>query len=329
MRRREFITLFSGAAAFPLAARAQQSGGMRRVGVLSAGGTAEQHARNPRFRAFYEGMRELSWAEGVNLTYVRRYTEGWSERLPPLAQELVGLKPDVIVTASAPPALALKAATRTVPIVMLDPGDPVACGLVASLNQPGGNVTGVSSMAPALAGKRVEILRNAAHSATRVAMLFDIAIPPLEVALKEMTDAAARLGVELLSAPVAGPEGFDQTFAAIQQERANGLIVIASPLVHSHQDMIVGFAAERRLPTLYANREFVEGGGLLSYGPNYPGMFRRGAFYVDRILKGAKPSDLPVEQPTKFELVINLKTAKALGLTISPELLARADDVIE
>jgi putative ABC transport system substrate-binding protein len=184
-------------------------------------------------------------------------------------------------------------------------------------------------MAPDLAAKRLETLLEAAHGVTRVAMLFNIAIPPPEVALKEMADAAARLGVGLQPASIRGADGFDQTFAAIQHEKADGLIVFADPLTHSHQDMIVGFAAERRLPTLYAGREFVDAGGLLSYGPNYPGMFRRGASYVDRILKGAKPTDLPVEQPTKFELVINLKTAKGLGREVPPTLLARADEVIE
>src|SRR5262249_23594817 len=192
-------------------------------------------------------MRELGWSDGIKLTYVRRYAEDGWERLPEVAQELVGLEHDVIVTASSPPAIALKAATSTIPIVILDPGDPVAIGLVASLNQPGGNVTGISSMAPDLAAKRLEILREVAPSITRVAMLFNIAIPPSEVALKEMADAAVRLGTELQPAPIHGGEGLQQTFAAIEHEKAEGLIVFADPLTHSHQDTIIGFAAEKWL----------------------------------------------------------------------------------
>ena len=301
---------------------------MRRVGFLSPS-TSERHARDPRARAFYERMRELGWAEGANLEYVRVYGEGRFERLPQLAKELASLQPEVIVTASTPPALAAKAATTTIPIVILDPGDPVATGLVASPNQPGGNVTGVSSMAPDLAAKRLEILREAAPAVARIAMLFNILIPPSEVALKEMAIAAARFGVELQPASVRGADGFDQTFAAIEHAKSEGLIVFADPLTHSQEDVIVEFAASRRLPALYAGREFVDAGGLLSYGPNYPGMFRRGAYYVDRILGGAKPADLPVEQPAKFELVFNMKTAKALGLIVPQSLLARADEVIE
>jgi len=224
--------------------------------------------------------------------------------------------------------VAAKKATNTIPIVIIDPGDPVAAGLVASLAYPGGNVTGISSMATELAAKRMQILQEASPKISRVNSLFNAAIPPPEVALKEMAAAAATLALQFEAVPVRGPDGFADAFAAITRERSDGLVVFADPLTHGHQGLIVNFAAEARIAALYANREFVDAGGLLSYGPNYAGLFRRGANYVDRILRGAKPADLPIEQPTKFELVINLKTAKALGLAVPQSLLARAE-VIE
>ena len=273
-------------------------------------------------------MRELGWVEGVNIVFERRYAEGQPSRLPELATEFVRLGVAVIVTLSSPPGVAAKKATNTIPIVIIDPGDPVATGLVASLARPGGNVTGISSMASDLAGKRVQILKEAAPKVTRVGSLFNAAILPPEVALKEMVDAAAALGLRFEAVPVRGPEGFTDALAAIR-ERADGLVVFADPLTNGHQALIVNFAADAHIAALYANREFVDAGGLLSYGPNYPGLFRSGANYVDRILRGVKPADLPIEQPTKFELVINLRTAKALPLTIPQSLLARADEVIE
>ena len=280
-------------------------------------------------RAFYQELRDFGWVEGQNVAFERRYAEGHYERLADLAVELARLKVDVIVTASTPPARAAKTATDAIPIVMMDPGDPVVGGLVASLSRPGGNLTGISSVAPDLATKRLQILKETAPTVSRIAILFNAAIPPTEVAMKEMTAAAPALGVQIRSVPVDGLEALEDAFAAITREGGDGLLVFADPLTHAQEERIVGFAVKIGIPALFADRTFVDVGGLISYGPSYPGMFRRGAYYVDRILRGAKPGDIPVEQPTKFELVINLKAARALGLTVPPTLLARADEVIE
>ena len=278
---------------------------------------------------FYDGMQKLGWVEHVNVAYERRFAGGQWEHLPDLARDLDSTNPNVIVIASTAPALAAKKATSTTPIVVLDPGDPVAAGLVTSLARPNGNITGVSSMAPDLAAKQLEILHEAVPTATRISMLFNAALPPSEIALKEMIAVAARFGIELLPTPIRGTGSLDEALGQLDRTAANGILVFADPLTHSHAKVIVAFAAARRLPVLYANRIFVDAGGLLSYGPNYRDMFRRGAYYVDKILKGTKPADLPVEQPTKFDLVINLKTAKACDLTIPSSILARADEVIE
>ncbi len=271
-------------------------------------------------------------------TYERRFAEGLFDRLPELARELAQSDVAAIATASTSPALAAKAATSTIPIVIMDPGDPVAAGLVRSLSRPGGNVTGISSIAPELAAKRLEILKDIAPAVSRVGMLYNAAVPPAEVALEEMLEASALLGVVLRPLPIratgmpagaASAPGFDEALQTIVTEQIDGLVIFADPLTHQHAAIIVGFMTEHRLPALYAGREFVDAGGLISYGPNYPGMFRRGAYFVDRILRGSKPADLPVELPTKLELVINLKTAKALGLPVPAAQLARADEVIE
>ena len=329
MDRRAFLgTLAGSVIAAPFAVQAQQAGKIRRIGVLSPGNSA-RHARNPRAQAFYQGLRDLGWIEGRNVAFERRYADDQFDRLTDLAIELVRLNVEVIATASTPPARAAQAATNTIPIVMMDPGDPVASGLVASLARPGGNVTGISSVGPDLAAKRVEMLKAANPKVSRVAILFNAAIPPAEVAMKEMTAAAAVLGLQVHSVSVPAPKAFEDAFGMIARERADGLIVFADPLTFSHQDMIVNFAAQTHIAALFAAREFVDVGGLLSYGPSYPGMFRRAASYVDKILKGVKPADLPVEQPTKFELVVNLRTAKAIGLAIPQSLLQRADQVIE
>ncbi len=327
--RRAFIgALAGGVLAAPVAVEGQQAGKVPRIGVLLPGNSARA-ARNPPMQAFYQALRDLGWVEGQNVAFERRYAEDQFDRLTDLAIGLARLSVDVIVTASTPPAKAARAATGRIPIVMMDPGDPVASGLVASLARPGGNVTGISSIAPDLAAKRLEMLKGAVPKVSRVGILFNAAIPPAEVAMKEMTAAAGVLGLKVQSVPVQSPKGFDDAFGVITRERADGLIVFADPLTFSHQEVVVNFAAKTRIAALFAAKEFVDIGGLMSYGPSYPGMFRRGAYYVDKILKGAKPADLPVEQPTKFELVLNLKTAKALGLTIPPSLLLRADEVIE
>ena len=329
LERRAFVRLaVLGVIAAPLAAEAQPAARTPRIGVLLPGAPAAA-ARNPRMQAFYQSLREFGWVEGQNVVFERRYAEGQYGRLSALATELARLNVDVILTASTPPAQAAKSATTSIPIVILDPGDPVATGLVTSLAWPGGNVTGVSSIAPDLAAKRLEMLKEAAPKTSRVAVLFNAAIPPAEIAMKELRAAAQVLGLRIESVAVQGPKGFEEAFGTITQDRADGLIVFPDPLTFTNQDLIVNFAAKSRISSLFGAKEFVEIGGLMSYGPSYPGMFRRGAYYVDKILKGAKPADLPLEQPTKFELVINLKTAKALGLTIPQSILIRADEVIQ
>jgi putative ABC transport system substrate-binding protein len=311
-----------------LVAEAQPEARMPRIGMLLPS-TPATATRSPNMQAFYQSLRELGWVEGQNVVFERRYAEGQYDRLSALATELARLNVDVIVTASTPPAKAAKSATTSIPIVILDPGDPVATGLVTSLARPGGNVTGVTSIAPDLAAKRLAMLKEAAPKTSRVAVLFNAAIPPAEIAMEELKAAAQTLGLRIQSVAVQGPKGFEEAFGTITQDRADGLIVFPDPLTFQNQELIANFAAKSRISSLFGAKEFVEIGGLMSYGPSYSGMFRRGAFYVDRILKGAKPAALPVEQPTKFELVINLKTAKAMGLTIPPSLLARADQVVE
>jgi ABC-type uncharacterized transport system substrate-binding protein len=308
-------------------APAQQSGKVPRIGVLLPN-TPEIFANNPRMQAFFQGLRDLGWIEGQNFTVERRFAEGQLGRLPALAAELVNLRVDLIVTAAAPSAKAAKDATGSVPIVMLDPGDPVGTGLVASLAHPGRNITGVTSIAPDLAAKRLELLKETAPKISRVGIVFNSAIPPAEIAMTEIKAAAQALRLRIESVGVQGPKGFDDAFGEISRQRADSLIVFPDPLTFLNQDLIIAFTIRSRVPSLFGAQEFVESGGLVSYGPSYPGMFRRGATYVDKILKGAKPADLPVEQPMKFDFVINLKAAKQIGLTIPPNVLARADRVI-
>jgi putative ABC transport system substrate-binding protein len=328
MRRREFITILGGAAVWPVGARSQGTGKVYRIGMLLPG-TPAIAARNPRIQAFLQGLRELNWIDGQNVAIEWRYAEGQFQQLAPLAAELANIKVDVIVTAAAPAAKAAKEATSTIPVVILDPGDPVGTGLVRSLARPGGNITGVTSIAPDLAAKRLALLRETVPAIANVAVLFNAALPPPEIAMTELQLAAQTLSLRVQSVAVQGPKGLERAFATISNERAVGLIVFPDPLTFANQDAIANFALANKIPALFGAREFVAIGGLMSYGPSYPGMFRRGAYYVDRILKGANPADLPVEQPTRFELVINLRTAKALKLDIPPTLLARADEVIE
>ena len=336
MRRRKFIILFGGAAAgWPLLGHAQQPVKMRRIGyldygagVLPSGGFAPFHDVYRR-RPFLEGLRERGWVEGQNVTIERRFAAGQADRLPALAAELVALNVDVILAAATPAAKAAQNATSRIPIVMADPGDAVQLGLVASLARPGTNITGVTSLAPALATKRMALLKEAFSNTARVAVLWNSAIPPAEVALKELQAAAPLLGVDLRFVEVPGPPGFAEAFAAIMREHADALFVFPDPLTFGNRESIVGFANKNSIPALFGAREFVEVGGLMSYGSDYPALFRRAGNYVGRILKGESPADLPVEQPAKFELIINLKTAKAFGFDIAPTLLARADEVIE
>jgi putative ABC transport system substrate-binding protein len=284
---------------------------------------------NPNAQAFVRGLRELGWIEGRNIVIERRSAEGRPERLPGLMREAVDRKADVIVTYGTAMALAARQATDTIPVVALGP-DLVALGLATSLARPGGNVTGLSLVAgPAMNGKRLELLKQLVPKATRVAFFRDPPTPGRPVWSAETEAAARALGLSLQMAAVGSPEDFDTVFAAIARDRPDAIFCADTPLNLGNRQRIIDFAARERLPTVYALRAYAESGGLLSYGADLTDLSRRAATYVDKILKGAKPGELPVEQPTKFELVINLKTAKALGLTIPQSLLRRADEVIE
>lgn len=328
MGRRAFIASALGMCAVPLGASAQHAGKVARIGMLLPN-TPEIVARSPRIAAFLKGLRDLGWIEGQNLAIEWRFAEGQLGRLAELAADLARIRVDAIVTAAAPSALAAQGATRTIPIVVLDPGDPVGLGLVASLARPSGNITGVSSIAPELAAKRLQLLKEAVPAMARVAVLSNAAIPPAEIAMGELKAAAKVLGVQIQSVPIQGVKGIEQAFAEVMRQHADGIVVFPDPLTFSNGVVITGFALKSRIPALYGAMEFVQAGGLMSYGPSYAEMFRSGASYVDRILKGAKPGDLPIEQPTRFEFVLNLKTAKALGLTIPQSMLLRVDRVIE
>ena len=326
--RRTFIgTLAGGIVVVPLAVEAQQAAKIARVGILGA-----NPAASPRLEAFLQGLRDLGYVEGRNVVIEYRNHEGKVDRLPALAAELVALKVDVIVASNTGAALAAKRVTRTLPIVFAAAADPVTSGLVASIARPGGNVTGLSALAPELVGKGLELLTQAVPGVSRVAVLWQPG------ALDERTDkdmlkaaevAARALGVRLQFVEARGPVHFDRAFSDMTRTRAGALIVLTSVMFINERRRLVDLATKNRLPAIYPQRDFVDAGGLMSYGPNGPDLFRRAATYVDKILKGAKPGDLPVEQPTKFELVTNLKTAKSLGLTIRPSLLLRADEVIQ
>jgi putative ABC transport system substrate-binding protein len=328
-RRRFLLTSLAGALAAPLAAEAQQAAKVARIGLLALNLAAAPHLPE----AFRQGLRDLGYVEGRNIVIEYRDAEGKPERLPALAAELVALKVDVIVAPGTPQALAAKQATRTLPIVFASgASDPVTSGLVTSLARPGGNVTGLTGLGPELVGKCLEQLTQAVPGVTRVAVLWQPG-PLGERTEKEMlkgAEVAGRaLGVRLQFVEARGPAEFDRAFSDMTRAHASALTVLGSAMFFNERRRLVDLAAEHRLPTVYTVREYVDAGGLMSYGPNLADLFRRAATYVDKILKGARPADLPVEQPTKFDLVINLKTARTLGLTIPPSLLARADQVIE
>jgi putative tryptophan/tyrosine transport system substrate-binding protein len=307
--------------------RAQQAGKKYTIGLFNAGIRPAQNA--PLWVAFLSAMRELGWIEGKNVVFEGRYADNRVERLPALAEELVRLNVDVIVGIGTLAPLAAKRATSTIPIVMGAAGDPVGSGLVASLAQPGGNVTGMSLMASDLGGKRLELLKELLPRLARVAVLWNAANPYSANVFKETLAAGRVLGVQLQSLGVRNPEDLDGAFEAARQQHPDALVSVEDPFTSSYRKRITDFAIAARLPSLYGLREDVDAGGLLSYGANLAELYRRAAGYVDKILKGAKPADLPVQQPTTFELVINLKTARLLGLEIPPTLLARADEVIE
>jgi ABC-type uncharacterized transport system substrate-binding protein len=328
--RRAFIGTLAGALlTAPLAAEAQPAAKIARIGYLSGSLAAGPHLPE----AFRQGLRDLGYVEGRNLVIEYRDAEGKLERLPALAAELVALKVDVIFAVGGTrSALAAKQATRTLPIVFAAVGDPVASGVVTSLARPGGNVTGLSLLAPELVGKGLEQLTQAVPGVSRVAVLRQPGAVPERTekdVLKRAEVAARALGVRLQFVEARGPADFDRAFSELTRARAGALTVLPSVMFIIEQRRLVDLAAKNRLPAVYPLREFVDAGGLMSYGANFADLSRRAATYVDKILKGAKPGDLPVEQPTKFELVINLKAAKALGLTIPQSLLLRADEIIQ
>ena len=279
--------------------------------------------------SFRNGLRQLGHIEGKNIIIEYRYADGKSANLPALAAELVHLKVDVIVTAGASATGPAKAATATVPIVMAQDGDPVETGVVASLARPGGNVTGLSTLAPEIAGKRLELLKEIVPKLSRVAIFEISSNPGNALALKEIGLAAKVLGLKLQTLDILGPQDIDSAFQAAGKERADAVLVLVSAVSLSQRPQILDLAVKNRLPVMFPQNEYVEDGGLMSYAPNYADLFRRAANYVDKILKGTKPADLPVEQPMKFEFLVNLKAAKQIGLTIPPNVLARADRVIK
>jgi putative ABC transport system substrate-binding protein len=329
MQRRRFIeVIVGGLLTAPLAAVAQQATKIARIGYLAANLAANPHLRE----AFLQGLRDLGYVEGRNVVIESRDAEGKLERLPALVAELVALKVDVIVAGGTAQALAAKHATSTLPIVFAQAADPVASGLVTSLARPGGNVTGLSMVSPDLVGKCLEQLKEAIPGVSRVAVLWragELGERTERDMLKGAEVAARALGVRLQFLEAQGSADLDRAFSDMTKAHTDALTVLTSTTFTGERRRLVELAAKHRLPAVYPWREGVDAGGLMSYGPNGADMFRRAATYVDKILKGTKPSNLPVEQPTKFELVINLKTAKALGLTIPPAVLRRADQVIE
>jgi putative ABC transport system substrate-binding protein len=324
IRRRAFITLLGGAAAWPLAARAQQGGKLPTIGIL---GTATPSIQSQWFAGFVQRLRELGWIEDRTVAIEVRWAEGRTDRYAEIAAEFVRRKVDVIVTSGAAVLIA-KQATSTIPIVFAAATDPVGGGLVASLVRPGGNVTGLSIQGADLAGKRLELLREVVPGLRRVAILTNLDYPAAVVEMSEAKAAADTLGLEIATLEIRRAEEIAPALETLKG-RAGALYVCTDPLLNTHRIRTNTLANVARLPTISGQREFVEAGGLISYGPSFPNLFRRAGDYVDKILRGAKPGELPVEQPTKFDLVVNLTTARALGLEVPPLLLARADEVIE
>ena len=325
MRRREFITLLSTAAiAWPLAVRAQP----RKMPIIGLMGLGTPAAQSQWTSAFLDRLRELGWTDGRNIAIEYRWAEGRSVRFAEIADEFVRLKVDVIVTHNTPGPLAAKKATSVIPIVFATAGDPVGSGIVASLAQPGGNVTGLSSQAPDTAERQLEFLHEVVPGLRRLAILSDADNPYTVVEIREIQKAALTLAIEVAAFEIRRDEDIAGAFEAFR-DRAEALYCLANPIIFTNRIRINTFALAARLPTMYVVREYVEAGGLMSYGPNWPSMWRRAGDLVDKILRGAKPADIPVEQPTRFDLVLNLTTAKALGLKMPDKLLALANEVIE
>jgi putative tryptophan/tyrosine transport system substrate-binding protein len=326
VNRRAFLgSLTLGLIAAPFASDAQPPARVVRIGVLALWVASA----TPLAEAFRQGLREHGYVEGHNVTFEYRSVQGRAERLPSLAAELVRLKVDVIVTESNVAALAAKHATQTIPVVMAIAGDPVTAGVVGSLARPGGNVTGLTLMNRELSGKRLQLLREVAPRIAVVAVIWNPTDPPAAEALRETEAAAQSWGLKIHAIEARSPADLDAAFKAVADARPDAFFTLPGGMFQDNKTRIFDFARKNRLPGIFSNREYAEAGGLMSYGPSFAALFRRAAGYVDKILKGTKPADLPIEQPTTYELVINLKTAKALGLTIPPALLQRADQVIE
>jgi putative tryptophan/tyrosine transport system substrate-binding protein len=328
MRRREFITLMGGAAISPLAARAQPAERMRCVGVLFQA-TKSDLAFQPRLKAFRDGLEQFGWTESRNLQLEYRWAGGNADDLRRHATELVVLAPDVLVAAGSAAVGALQQATRTIPIVFATVGDPVGAGFVESLARPGGNITGFAVFEYAIGGKWLALLKEVSPRTSRVAVLRDPTVAAGPGQLGAIQTAAPSFGMEIIPINVREPDAIERAVTAFAQSSNGGLIVTGSPLAQLHRGLIISLAAQHKLPAVYFERFFVTGGGLISYGSDFADQYRLAAGYVDRVLKGEKPAAMPVQAPTKYELVINLKTAKTLGLTVPPSLLATADEVIE
>ena len=324
MRRREFITLLGGATAWSLASRAQAQEKRVRVGLIGAVAPTPE-----MLNALREGLRNHGYIEGQNLSIDVRWPKATFAQSPGMAEELVRSNVDVIVAWTTPAVMAVRTATSTIPIVMVGVSNPVEVGFIANLARPGGNITGVTNIASDLSPKLVELLREIVPSTKHIGLIFNYSNPGSVLQLKGTEEAIRALGLRVTRAEANNPEAFQRAFARFNEEDVHGVVLLADPSLIDHAAKIADLAKASRLPTVFQRRENVEAGGLLSYGANLPGQFRQTATYVDRILKGAKPSELPVEQPTTFELVINLKTAKALGLTVPPTVLSRVNEVIE
>ena len=328
IRRRELLAALGGAAAWPLVARGQQPERMRRIGVLLPGSESDPGWQRRR-AAFVDGLQKFGWREGANISIHDPRPGDDTDRIRLYATEITGMRPDVIWTSGALPLLPLKRATRTVPIVFTQVYDPVGSGFVASLTRPGGNITGFTLGEFSMGGKILEVLKEVAPQVNRVAVILNLEQPPHVAMWRSIEATAPSFGIRLTPADVQGPAEIERAMEGLAREPNGGLIVLPGPITIAHRELITALAARHRLPAAYAFRYFVTGGGLVSYGIDSVDQSRQAAGYVDRILKGEKPGDLPVQQPTKFELVINLKTAKALGLNVPDRLIATADEVIE
>jgi putative ABC transport system substrate-binding protein len=328
LRRREFTTLLGGAAAWPLAARAQQGGRVRRIGVLLPYDENEPVVK-PRVSAFTQALAGLGWTDGRNVRMDVRWGGGDSNRIRALAQELVGLQPDIILANGTAATAALQRGTWTIPIVFMNVGDPVASGIVPRLNQPGGNITGFAIFEPTLGGKWLELLSEIAPGLKRAAIMFNPDFPPVSAYMPALETEARSLKIVPIIAPVHSDVEIETAIIALGREPRGGLVVIPDAFAIAHRASIIVAAARNNVPAVYAPSFFARDGGLLSYGPDPDDTWRRAVSYVDRILRGTKPGDLPVQFPTKFEMVLNLRTAKALGLAIPPSIMLRADEVIE